>query len=59
MVDLVIMDYVTATVHKYKIERGTAVDDKFLKKLGYRECDCYYMIAENIRYIEHENTEIL
>jgi hypothetical protein len=59
MIELVIMDYVTATIHKYKIEKDTVVDDKFLKKLGYRECDCYYMIAENIKYIEHEDTEIL
>lgn len=59
MVDLVIMDYVTATVNKYKVPKNVVINDTYLKNLGYRECDCYYMIAENIRYIEHENTEIL
>lgn len=59
MVDLVIMDYVSGTINKYKVPKGVVVNDAYLKKLGYRECDCYYMIAENIRYIEHENTEIL
>lgn len=59
MVDLVIMDYVTATVNKYKVPKDVVINDVYLKNLGYRECDCYYMIAENIRYIEHESTEIL
>lgn len=59
MVDLIIMDYVTATVNKYKVPKDVVINDAYLKKLGYRECDCYYMIAENIRYIEHEDTEIL
>ena len=53
MIDLVIMDYVTATVNKYKVPKDAVINDAYLKKLGYRECDCYYMIAENIRYIEH------
>lgn len=59
MIDLIIMDYVTATVNKYKVPKDVVVNDAYLKKLGYRECDCYYMIAENIRYIEHESTEVL
>lgn len=59
MVDLVIMDYVSGTINKYKVPENAVINDIYLKKLGYRECDCYYMIAENIRYIEHENTEIL
>ena len=57
MVDLVIMDYVTATVNKYKVPKDVVINDAYLKKLGYRECDCYYMIAENIRYIEHSIEE--
>ena len=59
MIDLVIMDYVTATVNKYRVPKDVVINDTYLKKLGYRECDCYYMISENIKYIEHENTEIL
>lgn len=59
MIDLVIMDYVSGTINKYKVPENVVINDAYLKKLGYRECDCYYMIGENIRYIEHENTEIL
>jgi hypothetical protein len=59
MNDLIIMDYATCTVHKYRVPNNVTVNDSYLRKLGYRECDCYYMIAENIKYIEHENIEIL
>lgn len=56
MEDLVILDYSTGEVHLYKVPEASKITEDYLKYLGHRECDCYYMIGENIKIIKHENT---
>ena len=40
---LVIIDYSTCSVDFYDVASDIEIDDDFVKKLGHRISDCYYM----------------
>lgn len=48
MKDLVILNYNTASVHFYKIDNNTNIDEEYIKILGFNPDECSWMFAKNI-----------
>ena len=54
MEDLVILDFNNATVHFYKVDKDTNINDDYIEKLGFNTNECSWMFAENIDIIKHK-----
>ena len=54
MEDLVILDFNNATVHFYKVDKYTNINDDYIEKLGFNTNECSWMFAEDIEVIKHK-----
>ena len=54
MEDLVILDFNNATVHFYKVDKDTNINDDYIEKLGFNTNECSWMFAEDIGIIKHK-----
>ena len=54
MEDLVIIDYSTLSVHFYKVDKDTNINDDYIEKLGFNTNECSWMFAEDIEIIKHK-----
>ena len=54
MEDLVILDFNNATVHFYKVDKDTNINDDYIEKLGFNTNECSWMFAEDIEIIKHK-----
>ena len=54
MEDLVILDFNNATVHFYKVDKDTNINDDYIEKLGFNTNECSWMFAEDIEGIKHK-----
>ena len=54
MEDLVILDFNNATVHFYKVDKDTNINDDYIEKLGFNTNECSWMFAEDIEVIKHK-----
>ena len=54
MKDLVILNYNTASVHFYKVDNNTNIDEEYIKILGFNPDECSWMFAEDIDIIKHK-----
>ena len=54
MEDLVILDFNNATVHFYKVDKDTNINDDYIEKLGFAINECSWMFAEDIEVIKHK-----
>ena len=54
MEDLVILDFNNATVHFYKVDNDTNINDDYIEKLGLNPDDCSWICAEDIEVIKHK-----
>ncbi len=54
---LVIIDYSTCSVDFHDVASDIEIDDDFVKKLGHRISDCYYMVGDDMEINKH--TEII
>ena len=54
MEDLVIIDYSTLSVHFYKVDKDTNINDDYIEKLGFDTNECSWMFAEDIEVIKHK-----
>ena len=54
MEDLVIIDYSTLSVHFYKVDKDTNINDDYIEKLGFNTNECSWMFAEDIEVIKHK-----
>lgn len=57
MKKLVVIDYVTNTVHIHSIDKNLEITDEYVDSLGYGVNNCYY-IAGDIDIIEHQGVLI-
>lgn len=53
MNDVVVLDYSTAEVHIYRVREDVDVES-FLESQGHRLGDCYYMVGQSIKVVNHE-----
>ena len=53
MKKLVVIDYVTNTVHIHSIDENLKITDEYVDSLGYGVNNCYYH-AGDIDIIEHQ-----
>ena len=53
MEDLVILDFNNATVHFYKVDKDTNINDDYIEKLGFNTNECSWIFAEDIEVIKH------
>ena len=58
MEDLVILDFNNATVHFYKVDKDTNINDDYIEKLGFNTNECSWMFAEDIGIIKHKGVLI-
>ena len=54
MEDLVILDFNNATVHFYKVDKDTNINDDYIEKLGFDTNECSWMFAEDIDVFKHK-----
>ena len=56
METLVILDYATASVHIFKVNKDVNIDYDYINNLGFgiKADNCYWMIAEDIEFIKHK-----
>ena len=54
MEDLVILDFNNATVHFYKVDNNTNINDDYIEKLGFNTNECSWMYAEDIDVFKHK-----
>ena len=54
MEDLVILDFNNATVHFYKVDKDTNINDDYIEKLGFNPDECSWMYAEDIDVFKHK-----
>ena len=54
MEDLVILDFNNATVHFYKVDKDTNINDDYIEKLGFNTNECSWMFAEDIEVFKHK-----
>ena len=54
MEDLVILDFNDATVHFYKVDKDTNINDDYIEKLGFNTNECSWIFAEDIEVIKHK-----
>ena len=54
MEDLVILDFNNATVHFYKVDKDTNINDDYIEKLGFDTNECSWIFAEDIGIIKHK-----
>lgn len=54
MLELVILDYSTGTVHFYKVDSNCTVDDEYINSLGFDINSSSWMIANKIDMFEHK-----
>ena len=54
MEDLVILDFNNATVHFYKVDKDTNINDDYIEKLGFNINECSWMYAEDIDVFKHK-----
>ena len=54
MEDLVILDFNNATVHFYKVDKDTNINDDYIDKLGFNTNECSWMFAEDIDIVKHK-----
>ena len=54
MEDLVILDFNNATIHFYKVDKDTNINDDYIEKLGFNTNECSWMFAEDIEVIKHK-----
>ena len=54
MEDLVILDFNNATVHFYKVDKDTNINDDYIEKLGFNPDECSWMYAEDIDIFKHK-----
>lgn len=53
MKKLVVIDYITNTVHIHSIDENLKITDEYVDSLGYGVNNCYY-ISGDIDIIEHQ-----
>lgn len=53
MENLVILDYTDASVHIYKVEPDTIIDDSYIENLGFTSNGCYWMFGEDTSIVFH------
>ena len=54
MEDLVILDFNNATVHFYKVDKDTNINDDYIEKLGFDTNECSWIYAEDVEVIKHK-----
>ena len=54
MEDLVILDFNNATVHLYKVDKDTNINDDYIEKLGFDTNECSWIFAEDVEVIKHK-----
>ena len=54
MEDLVILDFNNATVHFYKVDKDTNINDDYIEKLGFNPDECSWIYAEDIDVFKHK-----
>ena len=54
MEDLVILDFNNSTVHFYKVDNDTNINDDYIEKLGFNTNECSWMYAEDIDVFKHK-----
>lgn len=48
MIKLIILDYCTAEVHIYLIDKELTIDEDYIEDLGFNTNSCSWMFGENI-----------
>ena len=54
MEELVILDYSNSSVHFYKVDNNTNINDDYIEKLGFDINECSWMYAEDIDVFKHK-----
>ena len=54
MEELVILDYSNSSVHFYKVDNNTNINDDYIEKLGFNPDDCSWICAEDVEVIKHK-----
>ena len=54
MEELVILDYSNSSVHFYKVDNNTNINDDYIEKLGFNPDECSWMFAESIEVFKHK-----
>ena len=54
MEELVILDYSNSSVHFYKVDNNTNINDDYIEKLGFNPDECSWMYAEDIDVFKHK-----
>ena len=54
MEDLVILDFNNATVHLYKVDKDTNINDDYIENLGFNINECSWMFEEDIEVFKHK-----
>ena len=54
MEDLVILDFNNVTVHFYKVDKDTNINDDYIEKLGFDTNECSWIFAEDVEVIKHK-----
>jgi len=50
---LLVMDYNTATLHRYRVGKSVTIDDDFVARLGHNPDECAYMFADTVGTVRH------
>ena len=54
MEELVILDYSNSSVHFYKADNNTNINDDYIENLGFNTYECSWMLAKDIDIIKHK-----
>ena len=54
MEELVILDYSNSSVHFYKVDNNTNINDDYIENLGFNTNECSWMYAEDIDVFKHK-----
>ena len=54
MEELVILDYSNSSVHFYKVDNNTNINDDYIENLGFNINECSWMYTEDIDVFKHK-----
>ena len=54
MEELVILDYSNSSIHFYKVDNNTNINDDYIENLGFNTNECSWMLAKDIDIIKHK-----
>ena len=54
MEELVILDYSNSSIHFYKVDNNTNINDNYIENLGFNTYECSWMLDKDIDIIKHK-----